>query len=69
MAFNYFEVKYNTAMAEIMLGNLAKASRFLKEISKVAEEQNEIELKNSMDLLINLLSKETLKKFEQKNKP
>lgn len=63
MAFNYFEVKYNTAMAEIMLGNLAKASRFLKEISKVAEEQNEIELKNSMDLLINLLSKETLKKF------
>ena len=42
MAFNYFEVKYNTAMAEIMLGNLAKASRFLKEISKVAEEQNEI---------------------------
>jgi len=41
MAFNYFEIKYNIAVSEIMLGNLAKASRFLKEITKHAEEQNE----------------------------
>jgi hypothetical protein len=40
-----------------MLGNIAKASRFFKEIAKTAEEQNEIQLKNDMDLLINLLSK------------
>ena len=46
-----------------MLGNLAKASRYLKEIAKQAEQQSEIQIKNDMELLINLISKETLKKF------
>lgn len=37
MAYNYFEIKYNIAVCEVMLGNIAKASRFFKEIAKTAE--------------------------------